>query len=939
MKPLQRLAPDWQLLSRLLDEALALPAQERQAWLAALAPEAEHLRPQLRDLLEVQEAVETGTFLEALPVLPGLRPAAGGVQPGDTVGPYRIVGELGRGGMGTVWLAERADGQLKRRCALKLPAFAWSDALRERMAQERDILASLDHPHIARLLDAGADEQGRPFLALEHVQGEAIDRWADRKLLPVRARVELFVQVVDAIRYAHANLVIHRDLKPSNILVTEAGQCKLLDFGIAKLMSDAQAAEQAAAPPDLTLTGQRLLTPRYASPEQVLGQRLTAASDVYSLGVVLYELLCGSTPYEAGDRARPLLEQAILDGHVRASSRQPEDGEAARLRGTTPQRLARQLHGELDAILLRALGRQPQDRYPSAEALQADLLAWLENRPIQARKPGVLATAWKFVRRHRWPVAIGTAGVVATVAMALVAAGMAWRSEREAQSAGAARDFLIDLLKGATPVRKQGREPTIRELLEDAEGAAGNRFAGQPALEAAAQKELAQLWAGFGAHEKRAAALERRSVALESMGNHAVLAQNVLVQAKVALEMLRDIDQARRHLDRFLAIAELHSVSASSRFEHDYWRGWLETRRGDFESSRLWFERARARARELGTPYSLSLALRALSLAEYRLGRWNESNASFQEVRQLVRTPSPNWDEAERRDVRWELASDYLTRGDFSTGWDEVQALMKSDEATRGRFAVIGISEQREWLRWSIAMRRESQALEWLNERERFLVNSNPPAPDPDWLMLEAHILGLTGNVTKARATFDRAAERAQSVFTGQARSAFMVRLESSRARMGLQLGDTRLTVEAAARLASIQDLDRGSRTDRLRVAMHDYLAGVAARTDGRLAEATALLKQAIPSLEALMGPQHPDVLIARLNHSLSIWESTLDPSWARKANEDYELLRAILPPEHSAARIAESELRGTNSAIQGSSSSSAFGQPLMRRPRQALML
>jgi hypothetical protein len=166
-----------------------------------------------------------------------------------------------------------------------------------------------------------------------------------------------------------------------------------------------------------------------------------------------------------------------------------------------------------------------------------------------------------------------------------------------------------------------------------------------------------------------------------------------------------------------------------------------------------------------------------------------------------------------------------------------------------------------------------------------------------------------------------------------------MVRLESSRARLGLQLGDTRLTVEAAARLASIHDLDRGSRTDRLRVAMHDYLAGVAARTDGQLAEANALLKQAIPSLEALMGPQHPDVLIARLNHSLSIWESTLVPSWARKANEDYELLRAILPPEHSAVRIAESELRGTNSAIQGSSSSSAFGQPLMRRPRQALML
>jgi hypothetical protein len=913
VKPLQRLAPDWQLLSRLLDEALALPAQERQAWLAALAPEAEHLRPQLRDLLEVQEAVETGTFLEALPVLPGLRPAAGGVQPGDTVGPYRIVGELGRGGMGTVWLAERADGQLKRRCALKLPAFAWSDALRERMAQERDILASLDHPHIARLLDAGADEQGRPFLALEHVQGEAIDRWADRKLLPVRARVELFVQVVDAIRYAHANLVIHRDLKPSNILVTDAGQCKLLDFGIAKLMSDAQAAEQAAAPPDLTLTGQRLLTPRYASPEQVLGQRLTAASDVYSLGVVLYELLCGSTPYEAGDSARPLLEQTILDGHVRAASRQPEDGEAARLRGTTPQRLARQLRGELDAILLRALGRQPQDRYPSAEALQADLLAWLGNRPIQARKPGVLATAWKFVRRHRWPVAIGTAGVVATVVMALVAAGMAWRSSQELTRGEAARGFLADLLKEANPSRRQGRQLSLREMLEQAEANVESKYSRQPELRERVYREVADLWAEFGEHGRRATALRKRSMALSIIGNRVALADSLVEEARVTADLLKDLDRADRLLSQAQAISKDVELPPTVLFQLDLWWGWLDTFRWRPEVALAAFQRAEVHANNSGNSYFLGLSIRGQSLSQSRLGLWQDADDSLQRVRALIAKAGTSWAPEELRIVRWELAQEMLRRGQYRAGWDDVQQLMREDATSRGPFSLSSMGDHMLWLRYCIALRQEHQAAAWLLARSKALGQTITAPRSPDWSLLEAQVMSLVGQSSDALDLIQQADEAAQGWPEGESKDELRIRIDVARARIGIQLGELRLLDRAVAALAPGSrkaQLSEGGERQRQRA--HIQFRALAERMRNG-PESVQMLGQAADLLDTALGPSHPEAIAMRLNLALG----QLDLGFPETVTGDFaataRALAAALPGHHPLQAILADLVRGFN--------------------------
>jgi tetratricopeptide (TPR) repeat protein len=453
MNLLSELAPDWPAIDALLDESLDLPSAERAGWLEALATRpgvAPTVAAAVRRLLGAPAAVETVGFLRDLPRID--LPSPGLPKAGDTLGPWQLLREVGQGGMGSVWLAERADRSLKRQVALKLPHLTWAGGLGERLARERDILATLEHPRIARLYDAGVDELGRPWLALEYVQGRPIDVYCRQEALPVPRRVSLLLQVCEAVAYAHSRLVIHRDLKPGNILVGDDGQVRLLDFGIAKLLDGERTAETA-----LTQASGRALTLDYASPEQVRGEPLSTASDVYSLGVVAYELLAGARPYRLRRGSAAELEQAIELADIPPLSR-----------AAGSARLQRALRGDLDAIVAKCLRKSAPERYGSVTELATDLHRHLDGLPPLAQPESGAARLARWLRRHRLEAALALAvavmavsGLYAQVAVGVALAGGAltalWQARRSRQLAERALDqsaradamqrFVLDLFR------------------------------------------------------------------------------------------------------------------------------------------------------------------------------------------------------------------------------------------------------------------------------------------------------------------------------------------------------------------------------------------------------------------------------------------------------------------------------------------------------------
>jgi WD40 repeat protein/TPR repeat protein len=422
-------------LSELLDESIDLDPGARMSWLGELVHAEPALAAILREMFASQSHPQAREFLETQDFVARHLGAVVAGNPsliGKRFGPYRVLALLGHGGMGSVWLADRVDGMFRRQVALKLihPAL-FGPAMTERLAREREILAGLDHPNIARLLDAGVADDAQPYLALEYVAGVPLTEYCDTHRLSIRERLELFRQVLSAVQFAHAHLVIHRDLKPSNILVTEEGRVHLLDFGIAKLLTAAEAEET-----ELTRLGGRALTPDYASPEQIAGSPISTAADVYSLGVMLYELLTGVRPYRLTRDSRAALEEAILLADPVMPSRRAVTQEAASARSTSVKKLSRSLKGDLDTIIVKALKKSPSERYPTVNAFDQDIARYLGGEVVLAQRDHFAYRAYKFARRHR--VAIAGAGVL----LLTLAGGLA-ATAYEARVASGQRDAAL----------------------------------------------------------------------------------------------------------------------------------------------------------------------------------------------------------------------------------------------------------------------------------------------------------------------------------------------------------------------------------------------------------------------------------------------------------------------------------------------------------------
>jgi serine/threonine-protein kinase len=461
---------DWPVLNRLLDTALSLSQTERAAWIEALDAEHAALKPVLRNLLERGDLRATGDFLATLPKLDAApAPWRMDLLAEQIIGPYRLERQLGAGGMGSVWLAERIDGLLKRKVALKLPHLSGAAAtLSARLAQERDFLAVLEHPNIARLYDAGVAADGRPYLALEYVEGEPIDRYCDNRSLNVEARLQLVMQVARAVGFAHSHLIVHRDLKPSNIQVDAQGQVHLLDFGIAKFLMEGGADESA-----LTRAGGKAFTPEYASPEQIRGAPVSTSSDVYSLGVVLYELLTGRRPFAVTEAQHELIERAVLSDEPKRPS---EAAASAAMR--------RRLRGDLDTIVLIALKKDPRERYGAILELADDIERHLRGDPVRARADSRWYRASKFVMRNKLPVGVTAFAFLAVTATAIVALREAHLAEQQRDRAAAlsaraeaASDFQSMLI---TEAAQADKPVTVMDMLARSEALAKAEFANEP---------------------------------------------------------------------------------------------------------------------------------------------------------------------------------------------------------------------------------------------------------------------------------------------------------------------------------------------------------------------------------------------------------------------------------------------------------------------------
>lgn len=522
---------------RLLGQLLDATAAQRDAQLAQLSKSDPALQARLTRLLAADAAggAEAGaTSRLAAPWVQGDTPATSPVaQPGQLIAGYRLLREIGRGGMSSVWLAERAEGGLKREVALKLPLVAHlSEVLAERFARERDVLAALDHPHIARLFDAGVAEGGQPYLVLEHVAGRSITEHAQTHQLPPRQRLLLFQQVLSAVDHAHRHMVVHRDLKPSNILVTDAGGVKLLDFGIAKLL-DAPIGTAA-----LTQEAGAALTPRYAAPEQVQSQPITNATDVYSAGVVLYELLTGRHPHGPPDASALELMQAAV--------------------WNTPARPG--LSADLDTVLLKSLRKAPNDRYASIERFAEDLRRLLAHEPILARRVPWGQRVRLALRRHPRASAAVALAAAALLAVGAIALAQFQSSRQQATRAAAVRNFLFEMVSDAEPNdNAPDGEVTGRQIVDAAVARARRDFGDQPLVRGEVLGELGRLYNRLNRPEESVAVLDEAIALLE---HHTTPGHGGLNKARIwRAEHLR----MAGHLDEAQALTQRAMQACSDR--------------------------------------------------------------------------------------------------------------------------------------------------------------------------------------------------------------------------------------------------------------------------------------------------------------------------------------------------------------------------------------
>ncbi len=503
-------------VKELFDRTLEQPPAGRYEFLTEACGDDAALRDEVLDLVAAAEETGAADFLDppTPDTLSGIREDRGAGMVGRRIGPYQITRVIGFGGMGAVYEAHRADDQFRKRVAIKLVKRGLeTDLTMRRFRHERQILATLEHRNIAGLLDGGVTDDGRPYFVLEYVEGVPITQHCRRLRLSIRERLKLFRQVCAAVQFAHRNLVVHRDLKPGNILVSSDGTVKLLDFGIAKILGEHEDAEQAP----LTRGGMRALTPEYASPEMIRGESISVAADVYSLGVVLFELVAGQRPIRFDDKTLAAIERAVCEEAAPKPSAVAAATFAADAAERTPRALRRTLEGDVDSIVLMALRKEPERRYSSVEALSEDLSRFLAGLPVLAERDRLGYRVGKFVTRNLLPVSIAGLLGLSLVAGIVLTTFQARRADRERAKAEQVADFLATMLGSAEP-SVQRRDVTVAEVLDSASARADRELANQPEVQALVQSTIGHTYLGLGRSEAAEAAFRAGLAAYRRSG-------------------------------------------------------------------------------------------------------------------------------------------------------------------------------------------------------------------------------------------------------------------------------------------------------------------------------------------------------------------------------------------------------------------------------------
>ncbi len=862
----------WRRIQEIFEASAELPPDERDGYLSAAAGDDHELRGEVESLLAADD--EGRQFLEQ-PALPGrisqLLADGEARLPEGNIGPYRPLRKLGEGGMSRVYLAVRDDDEFKKLVAIKLIRSGLrSEDLLHRFRTERQILAGLDHPNIARLLDGGSTEDGLPYFVMDYIDGTPIDEYCDRQRLTVHQRLQLFIEVCSAVQYAHQNLVVHRDLKASNILVTADGTPKLLDFGIAKLLKP----EQFPVPVELTATTMRPMTPFYASPEQIQGKTITTASDVYSLGVLLYKLLTGHLPYSLGDRTTKAIEQAVVEqpptapstAVTRAHTETGADGEErtvtpetiSRARSAQPQQLRRLLSGDLDTILMAALRKEPQRRYASVDQFAEDIRRSLAGLPVRAHKDSLGYRARKFLRRNRMPLAAAAALAVLLVGLAVTMTVQASRVARERDAAQRERDraeqvvaFLQDIFRLSDPHEAGGETITAREILDSGAHRVEQELREQPEIQATLMQAIGNVYRNLGLYD-------------------------------LAEPLLRSALELRQRVlgDDHLAVAQsLNNL------------GIVLRQRGDYDGAEPLFHRAvEIRRRELGDSNpQVAESLNNLALLYQERGRYPEAEELFREAIDIARR-APEGSGAELASLLNNLA--------------------------------ILLTEMADWARAEPAFR------EALELRRQTLGDQHPLVAES--LNDLGVFLGMQGATVEAEPLLSEALAMRRQLL-GNEHPATAESLNNL-GRLMREVGQLERAEELYRESLAVRAKMLG-REHRL-VAIHVHNLAAVLQAQGKLAEAEVQFRDSLAIRQKLFGDNHQDVGVSLK----ALGDLMLEQGRAAEAEpvlrKGVEILERTLPPNHW--RIAEAQ--STLGACLASLGRDDEAEPLLKTSYQMLL-